>query len=132
MKKTSDLYDQLSMRERQIMDVLLRLKRASTQEVLNNLPNPPTYNSVRSILSIMVNKGYIKSYQEGKKLIYHAISVREKEKGTMLKKMINNFYDGSAPKAISTILNFSTEDLSRQDIAELKKLIEEAEKKKND
>ncbi len=127
-----DLYDKLSMRERQVMDILVRLKKGSTQEVLDHLPDPPTYNAIRSIMTIMVNKGYLKSYREGKKLIYHPAAVQEKEKGSMLKKMVNNFYDGSAPKAISTILNFSKDKLSEDDINELKKLIEEAEKKKND
>ncbi len=132
MNKTGDLYDRLSMRERQVMDILIRLKSASTQDVLDLLPDPPTYNAIRSIMTIMVNKGYLRSYREGKKLIYHPASVQEKEKGSMLKKMINNFYDGSAPKAISTILNFSRDQLSEKDIEELKKLIEEAEKQKND
>lgn len=130
--KSVDPYHKLSMRERQVMDILLRLKNGSTQDVLDQLPDPPTYNAIRSIMTIMVNKGYLKNHKEGKKLIYSPNAVKDTEKGTMLRKMINNFYDGSAPKAISTILNFSKDNLSAHDIKELKKLIQEAESKEND
>ncbi len=132
MTDKSDLFDQLSMRERQIMDVILRLKNASTQEVLDNIPNPPSYNAIRSILSIMVNKGYLQNHREGKKLIYKAKPLVEKDKGSMLKKMVINLFDGSAPKAISTILNFSSDQLSKEDILELKQLISNAEKRRDD
>ena len=114
------------------MDVLVRMGQASCREVLESLPDPPSYSSVRALITIMVTKGYLEHFQEGKKYIYRPIAMKEKEKKSMLKKVVNNFYAGSAPKAISTILNFSSSGLSPEDFEELRKLIEEAEKQSND
>ncbi len=132
MNDEKNIYEKFSMRERQIMDAIMRLKKADTQEVLDNIPNPPTYNAIRSILGIMVNKGYLKSYRLGKKLVYQPVPLQEKEKDSLLKKMVQNLFEGSAPKAISTILNFSSDQLSKQDIKALKDLIAEAEKRQDE
>lgn len=131
MKVHNDLYDKLSKRERQIMEIILRKGEASAADVLDELNEPPSYSSVRALLSIMENKGYIEHFREGKRYIYKARVVKDKMKRSMLKNVISTFFEGSAPKAISTILSLSSSDMSEKDYKELKKLIREAEKKKD-
>ncbi|HEY4132232.1 MAG TPA: BlaI/MecI/CopY family transcriptional regulator, partial [Gemmatimonadaceae bacterium] len=55
----------LSRRERQVMDILFQRGQATAAEVMGDLPDPPTYSSVRSILSILVEKGHVTHREEG-------------------------------------------------------------------
>ncbi len=112
------------------MTVVLKEGNCDASQVLERLPDPPSYSAVRALLKIMVDKGYLLSHTKGKKLIYRSAVESEKEKKTILKKVVNNFFEGSAPQAISTILKFSSTDLSQQDYEELKRIIEEAENKR--
>ena len=42
---------QLSRRERQIMDILFELGKASAEEIRRRLPDPPSYSAARAMLS---------------------------------------------------------------------------------
>ncbi|HTS19309.1 MAG TPA: BlaI/MecI/CopY family transcriptional regulator, partial [Verrucomicrobiae bacterium] len=44
---------ELSRRERQIMDAVYRLGRASAADVRRQLPDPPSYSAVRAFLTIL-------------------------------------------------------------------------------
>ena len=50
---------QLSRRERQIMDVVFSRGEATANDVLKGMDNPPTRTSVRTILRILEEKGYL-------------------------------------------------------------------------
>ena len=47
------------------MDVLHTLGRASVAEVVEQLDDPPSYNSVRVTLSILERKGVVQHAREG-------------------------------------------------------------------
>ena len=55
----------LTRREREIMDIVYRLGRASAQEVLDNLAEPPSYSSVRALLRLLEERGHVKHVEEG-------------------------------------------------------------------
>jgi predicted transcriptional regulator len=55
----------LSKRERQIMEVIYRKKVATAQEVLDEMPDPPGYSTVRSFLTILEEKGFLKHERRG-------------------------------------------------------------------
>ena len=48
---------ELSRRERQIMDVLYRRGAASVAEVMEDMPDPPSYSAVRATLRVLEEKG---------------------------------------------------------------------------
>ena len=54
----------LSRRERQIMDIIYQLGQASAAEVLENLPDPPSYSAVRAMLKILEDKGHLRHKQQ--------------------------------------------------------------------
>src|SRR5215469_7978797 len=60
----------LSRRERQIMDILYRLKMATAAQVLQSMPDPPGYSAVRTLLTTLENKGYVKHSRDGAKFVY--------------------------------------------------------------
>ena len=51
--------DQLSARERQIMDLSYAKGAATATDVLESLPDPPSRNAVRTFLRILEEKGHI-------------------------------------------------------------------------
>ena len=50
----------LSRRERQIMDVIYRQGRATAAEVMENMPDPPSYSAVRAMLRLLEEKGDVR------------------------------------------------------------------------
>ena len=68
----------LSRRERQIMDVVYRLGRATAAEVLENMPDPPGYSAVRAMLRLLEEKGYLRHDQAGPRYVYLPTLSRDK------------------------------------------------------
>ena len=124
------IYTDLSKRESQIMDIIYKLGEASVLEVQRKLPDPPGYNSVRVLLTILEKKGYLKHKKESQKYIYLPTVLPEKAKRSMLEHVMGTFFDGSAPKLVSTLLDMSVSDLSKKELAELSKMIENAKREK--
>jgi BlaI family penicillinase repressor len=58
----------LSRRERQIMDVLYRLGRATAAEVREKMPDPPSYSAVRAMLRVLEEKGHNRQNRKGDKV----------------------------------------------------------------
>ena len=48
--------DDLTRRERQVMDILHRRGESTVAEIMDTLPDPPTYSAVRSILRIQIGR----------------------------------------------------------------------------
>ena len=60
----------LSRRERQIMDILYRLGRATANEVMAALSGDPNYSTVRTQLRVLEGKGHIRHEEHGLRFIY--------------------------------------------------------------
>lgn len=128
MKKPN--YLDLSRRERQIMDIIFRIGEASVSDVLKNLPDPPGYNSVRVLLTILEEKGHLSHRKDGQKYIYFPVELHERTKKHALAHLLDTFFEGSTPKVLSTLLDISASDLSEEELQELSNMIEQAKKEK--
>ncbi|MEO7503206.1 MAG: BlaI/MecI/CopY family transcriptional regulator, partial [Gemmatimonadaceae bacterium] len=62
--------DALSRRERQVMDILHQRNGVTVAEIMGELPDPPTYSAVRSILRILGEKGLIRHKEDGPRYVY--------------------------------------------------------------
>ena len=119
---------ELSRRERQIMDVVYRLARASVAEVREGLPDPPSYSAVRTLLTILEGKGLLRHVQEGHRYVYLPTQRREHAGRDALRQVLTTFYDGSVGRAVAALLDASDSDLTPEELARLARLIEEARK----
>lgn len=128
---TTSPYADLSRRERQIMDVLFKRKKASVSEIQNYLDDTPAYNSIRVLLTILEKKGHVAHEKEGQKYIYRPLYSEERMKKTALKHMVTTFFEGSPAKVMSTLLDVSSNDLSKNDLDSLARMIETAKKEKS-
>jgi predicted transcriptional regulator len=112
----------LSRREREVMDVLYRRGEATVAEVLEELPDPPTYSAVRSILRVLEEKEHIVHREDGPRYIYAPALGRERARSAALDHLVDTFFDGSAESALAALLRRSDLDLTE---AQVKKLARE-------
>lgn len=118
----------LSRRERQIMDVIYRLGQATAQEVVDNLPDPPSYSAVRGLLRILEEKGHVRHRQDGPRYVYAPTVSREKARESALKQLVRTFFHDSPEEAVAALLDLSAAKLSQDDLDRLAELIERTKK----
>ena len=95
----------LGARERQIMDVLFRLERATVQQVLEQLADPPSYSAVRGMLRFLEDKRLVRHEQDGLKYVYLPTVAKEKAGKSALKHLVQTFFGGSAQDAAAALLD---------------------------
>jgi predicted transcriptional regulator len=122
----ADTRTHLSRRERQIMDVIYRLGRATVQDVRDQLPDPPGYSAVRALLRVLEDKGHVKHRELGTRYVYMPIVSRERARVSAMRQMIGTFFDGSAAAAAAALLDLSDGNLSDEELDRLESLIERA------
>jgi BlaI family transcriptional regulator, penicillinase repressor len=116
----------LSRRERQIMDSIYRRGRATAAEVLEDLPDPPSYSAVRTMLRLLEDKGHLSHEQDGPRYVYLPTVPRENARAHALRHLVSTFFNGSAEQAMAALLEMSDAGLSPQELDRLQKLIEAA------
>lgn len=119
---------QLSRRERQIMQVLYRLGKATVAEVQEALPDPPGYSAVRALLRILEEKGYIRHQQDGARYIYEPRVSRSRARRSLLKSVLHDFFKGSREELLAALLDESAGDLTPEELDRLSELIKRARK----
>jgi BlaI family transcriptional regulator, penicillinase repressor len=122
---TTKALTNLSRRERQIMDVVYRLGRATATDVLAQMPEPPSYSAVRAMLRVLENKGHLRHVLEGKSYVYSPTLGRSRASRSALQNMLKTFFDGSTEKAVAALLDMSA-DLTDEEFARLSRLIDQA------
>ena len=120
---------ELGRRERQIMEVLIRRGQASASDVLSDLPDPPSYSSVRSMLRLLEDKGYVTHEWDGPRHVFRPTTDPEQAKRLAVKELLHTFFDNSVESAVATLLRSSDKPLSEEQVRPLLKMIEEARKK---
>ena len=107
----------LSRRERQIMDIIYRRGRATAAEVLDDLPDPPSYSAVRAMLRLLEEKGHVRHEQDGPRYVFLPIIARDRARQSALTHVVRTFFDGSVTEAVAALLNdgakLSTDELDR-------------------
>jgi BlaI family transcriptional regulator, penicillinase repressor len=120
------IHQDLSRRERQIMDILYTRGRATSAEVQDAMPEAPSYSAVRAMLRILEEKGHVRHQQDGPRYVYVPTVPRENAKRSALRHMVHTFFDGSAEQAISALLDESSTRLSDDELDRLARLIDQA------
>ncbi len=116
----------LSRRERQIMLVLFENGPSTAQQVLDGLPEPPSYSAVRTMLRLLEEKGQLTHHQEGPRYVYTPVVSREKAQKSALRQTVQSFFDNSVEQAMATLIGM--DDLPQRDEAldRLEQMIQKA------
>lgn len=116
----------LTRRERQIMDIVYRLGRATAAQVQENLPDPPSYSAVRALLRVLEEKEHLRHVQEGPRYVYLPTVPPEKARRSALRRVLRTFFDDSAEKAVAALVTMSASDLSEEELERIRERIEQA------
>lgn len=119
----------LSRRERQIMEIVYRLSRASVGEVRDQMDDPPSYSAVRATINLLEEKGHLEHQRAGKKYVYAPTVAPAKARKSALRNMLRTFFDNSVEAAVASLLDMNPKDLTDDELDRLEKLIEEAKRK---
>ena len=122
MTKPSELL--LTARERQIMDVVYRRKRATAAEIQAELPDPPGYSAVRAMLAKLTRKGHLRSEYDGPRYVYLPTVPRDEAQQGALGRLVSTFFGGSPVRAAAALLESA--ELSSEELAELEELLRNA------
>jgi predicted transcriptional regulator len=123
------MYLTLGDRERQIMDALYRLGRATVSEVRAEIPDPPTYSTVRTMLGKLERKGHIRHVEDGPRYAYLPTVPRRAVQTTALRRILRNLFDNSAERAVAAVLDLSR-PLTEEELDQLEALIAERRQKR--
>jgi len=112
----------LTEREEQIMQVIWQKDEAFIRDVVERLPKPkPHYNTVATIVKILVKKGFLKSEKVGNTDRYSPkVSIEDYRKED-IKDIKKKYFGNSLPKMMAHFAK--QEKLSDQEIKELVAII---------
>jgi predicted transcriptional regulator len=119
-------HQNLTRRERQIMDVVYTRGQVTVSEVQAELPSAPTYSAVRAMLRKLEEKGHLKHDVHGPRYVYEATVPREAARETALERLVRTFFDGSPSKTVAALLDLKGEELSDAELDDLSELIARA------
>ena len=119
---------QLSRRERQIMDVIYRRGRATAADVLDDIPDPPSYSAVRAMLRLLEEKGHVRHKRDGMRYVYTPAVAPAKARQSALRRLVSTFFEGSPIAAAAALLEMSGGELSAEERDQLSALIARREK----
>ena len=119
----------LTKAEEQIMQVLWELKRGYVRDILEKLPVPkPAYNTVSTIVRILEKKGFVGYLPYGKAHEYYPLITKTVYRKNYFKGFVQNYF-GNSYHALTSFFT-GDQDLSLNELEELRQLLDEEIKKK--
>ncbi len=82
---------ELGKRERQLLETVQRLGEGSVAEIRAHLADPPSYSAVRTMLGLLVEKGWLKHRRDRKRYLYRSAMSRERSQRTALRRLLATF-----------------------------------------
>lgn len=123
-------HPRLHLREREVLEAVHRLGRASAVEIGAEMPSPPSDSAIRTHLRILEEKGYVQHVKEGRKFLYFPTRVTEASGISSLRHLVRTFFSGAPEKALATLITETADDLSEENLDHLDELIRQAREKK--
>jgi BlaI family penicillinase repressor len=116
----------LTRREREIMDIVYRLGRASAQDVLDNLAEAPSYSAVRALLRLLEERGHVRHLKDGARYVYTPAVSRREARRKALQHVVATFFGGSVEEAMLTLVDSSRSKLSSAELDRLAEIVQNA------
>jgi predicted transcriptional regulator len=116
----------LTKRERQIMDVLYRLGRATAAEVMDALDDAPGNSTIRTQLRVLERKGHVRHEAEGLRFVFMPTVPRHSARRSALRHLVDTFFDGSTTKAVAALLGGEASRVSDEELARIEDLVKNA------
>jgi predicted transcriptional regulator len=118
--------EELSRREREMMNIIFSRGRATATEVMDSMQDPPSYSAVRATLRVLEQKGHLKHQHDGTRYVYAPTVNREKARQSALDQLLRTFFDGSAANVVATLIERERENMTDEELAQLSNMIDAA------
>jgi predicted transcriptional regulator len=115
--------EDLTRRESQVMNILHRRGDSTVSEIMTDLPDPPTYSAVRSILRILADKGLVAFREDGPRYVYSSAQPTERARDDALEHVVRTYFAGSTEQAMTALLRLSDADIDDAEVERLRNLI---------
>ena len=119
----------LNQDELEILMVLLDHVELKPGDIQKKLKSPIKDSLLRWKLGVLVEKGHVKREKKGKTFFYRTVTPRQKLLKRFTNRIAEVFCEGSAIALIGQMVE-SQENLSDQDIQELRRIARKASSKK--
>jgi predicted transcriptional regulator len=116
----------LSKRERQLLDALYRLGKGSAAEIRDGVSDPPTYTAVRTHLSNLEEKGFVRYESDGTRYIYEPVVPREEMAEMVMGNVLETFFENRLELVVTTLLRGRESRVSQEQLDRLAEIIDEA------
>jgi BlaI family transcriptional regulator, penicillinase repressor len=116
----------LSRRESEIMEIVFALEKATLTEIQARMVNAPTRAALRSLLTILENKGHLRHEKAGREFLYAAVEAKRGAGRSALRRVLDVFFKGSLGEAMAAHFSNPKERISVEEIAELESLLQTA------
>ena len=119
----------ISEAESQVMALLWRSAPQGSEELVAALQPDTAWheNTVRTLLNRLVRKGAVRAEREGRRYLYSPVLTREQWQAHESRNLLDRVFGG---KVAPLLAHFSrSEKLNAKDVAELRKLVDQLEKK---
>lgn len=118
----------LGRRERQIVEIVYRLGRASVAQVRAELEDPPSYSAVRGMLNLLEDKGHLRHVADGVRYLYRPVVAVAHARKSALWHVVQTFFRGSTADAATALFELPDQKWSREELADLSRLVDQAMK----
>jgi predicted transcriptional regulator len=122
-KRSPSSLESLSYREQQILVSVSRRKEATTHEVVSDIPDNPSYSSIRKIMEIMVEKGLLSYRRKGLRYLYEPVLDLSQAQNSALTRLVQSLFNNSPASAVATLLRSDDLKISPEELDQLKNLI---------
>jgi predicted transcriptional regulator len=120
---------ELSRRERQVLETLVRIGRASVADVTLALSGTVSYDAVRAALRLLRTRGLVTHAHEGKRYLYRSAAPPRQVRRGALRHLVRTFFDGSPASTMAALLDLGDTDLSDAELDRLATLIDSARRR---
>jgi len=110
------------------MDIIYKHGKATAAEVLEQMPEPPSYSAVRAMLRVLEEKGHVKHKQIEKRYVFLPTVPRDSARRSALRHLLKTFFDGSREKMVAALLQDAPAKLTDEELDRMAQLIEQAKK----
>lgn len=115
---------QLTRAEEEVMQYLWKLEKAFVKEIIAEMEEPkPAYNTVSTIIRILVKKEFVGYESFGKSHRYFPLVSKEDYSANSVKGILDGYFDGSFKQLVSFFVK--EENVSLKELKEIEDFIKE-------
>lgn len=116
-------------KELEIMNVIWELGEATVKDIQERLPGDRHYNSVLTIIRVLVRKRHLLHRAQGKTYIYRAGEGPDQARSRLLHRLVEGVFGGSATSVVLNLVQ--TGDLTHQDLDRIRRKAARKTREKN-